>query len=176
MLEKILLSNNVVKNISENLDELTLLIPEIKDMIGFDHKSKYHYLDVWEHTLKALSYSSKNFTVRLTLLLHDIGKPHSYQEDGEFRHFKNHNIESEKIARKRLTELGYDKSFVDKICYLVLNHDIEITKDDLKKDYKLQMLRFEVQICDIKAHRLVENDKKLTYMKNTKKLIKEYKN
>lgn len=69
MLEKILLSNNVEKNISKNLDELTLL-------------------------------------------LHDIGKPHSYQEDGKFRHFKNHNIESEKIARKRLTELGYDKCFV----------------------------------------------------------------
>lgn len=176
MLEKILLSDNVIESINNNLDKLINLFPEIKDMIGFDHKNKHHYLDVWEHTLKALSYSNKNFIVRLTLLLHDIGKPYSYQEDGDIRHFKNHNIISEKIARKRLNELGYEKSFVDKICYLVLNHDIEITKEELKNDYELQLLRFEVQICDIKAHRIVENDKKLTYMEDIKKLIKDYKN
>ena len=176
MLEEILLKDNVVKSINDNLDKLIILIPEIKDMIGFEHKSKHHYLDVWEHTLKALSYSSNNFVVRLTLLFHDIGKPHSYQEDGKFRHFKNHNILSEKIAKKRLTELDYDKCILDKICYLVLNHDIEITKEELKNDYELQLLRFEVQICDIKAHRIVENDKKLTYEEDIKKLIKEYKN
>lgn len=175
MLEKILLSDNVIESINNNLDKLINLFPEIKDMIGFDHKNKHHYLDVWEHTLKALSYSNKNFIVRLTLLLHDIGKPYSYQEDGDIRHFKNHNIISKKIARKRLTIYDYDKSFVDTICYLILNHDIEITKEDLKNDYKLQLLRFQVQICDIKAHKLLENDKRLVYIDSTKKLMKEYK-
>ena len=175
MLEKILLSDNVIESINNNLDKLINLFPEIKDMIGFDHKNKHHYLDVWEHTLKALSFSNKNFIVRLTLLLHDIGKPYSYQEDGDIRHFKNHNIVSEKIARKRLIELDYDKNFVDKICYLILNHDIEISKEDLIDDYKLQLLRFQVQICDIKAHKLLVNDKRLIYINDTKKLIKEYK-
>lgn len=174
MLEDILLNDDIVSSINNNLDKLLLLIPEIKDMIGFEHKSKYHYLDVWEHTLKALSYSNNNFIVRLTLLLHDIGKPHSYQEDGIYRHFKNHNIESEKITRNVLNRLNYEESFINKICYLVLNHDIEITEYDLNNDYKLQLLRYEVQVCDIKAHRIVENDKKLIYMENMKKLIKEY--
>ena len=54
-------------------------------MIGFEHKNKYHNLDVWEHTLKAFSISDNDIDVRLTLILRHIGKPHSYQEDGEVR-------------------------------------------------------------------------------------------
>ena len=46
MLEEILLKDNVVKSINDNLDKLIILIQEIKDMIGFKHKSKYHYLDI----------------------------------------------------------------------------------------------------------------------------------
>ena len=42
-------------------------------------------------------------------------------------------------------------------------------------DYKLQLLRLQVQICDIKAHKLLVNDKRLIYINDTKKLIKEYK-
>ena len=54
-------------------------------MIGFEHKHPHHHLDVWNHTLLALSYSPKDFDIRLVLLLHDIGKPHSYQDE-EIRH------------------------------------------------------------------------------------------
>ena len=57
-----------------------------------------------------------------------------------------------------------------------MNHDIEISKEDLIDDYKLQLLRFQVQICDIKAHKLLENDKRLVYIDSTKKLMKEYEN
>lgn len=90
------MSDNLIENINSNIDVLIKMFPDINDMIGFEHKNKHHYLDVWKHTLKALSFSNKNFIVRLTLLLHDIGKPHSYQEDGDVRHFKNHNIVIEK--------------------------------------------------------------------------------
>ena len=44
----------------------------------------------------ALSNSNYDFEERLALLLHDIGKPFSYQDDGETRHFKELNDKSEK--------------------------------------------------------------------------------
>ena len=84
----ILMADNIVESINENLDYLLQIIPEIKYMIGFDHKHPHHHLDVWKHTLLALSNSQQIFDVRLTLLLHDIGKPFSYQTDGEIRHYK----------------------------------------------------------------------------------------
>lgn len=88
-LYNILMKDDVVKSINDNLDDLLSLIPELKDMLGFEHKHPHHHLDVWNHTLHALSLSEKDFIIRLVLLLHDIGKPYSYQE-GEVRHFKKH--------------------------------------------------------------------------------------
>ena len=38
----------------------------------------------------AIKDSINDIDIRLVLLLHDIGKPFSYQEDGNIRHFKGH--------------------------------------------------------------------------------------
>lgn len=173
MLEDILLSDNVVESINNNLDYLTLLIPEIKDMIGFEHKKKYHNLDVWEHTLKAISISNKDIDVRLTLLLHDIGKPHSYQEDGEFRHYKNHNVVSSNMSKIILKRLGYDNEYIEKICYLILMHDIMITEDDIKNNYELEYIRYQIQLADGLAHNQKNIDKRIKVLEKTKKLFKK---
>ena len=77
-LEEILLSEDIVSSINNNLDYLLNVIPEIKYMIGFEHKHPHHHLDVWNHTLLALSLSERDIDIRLTLLLHDIGNPFSY--------------------------------------------------------------------------------------------------
>ena len=74
----ILLCDDVVGAINDNLEYILKIIPELKDMIGFEHRHPHHHLDVWNHTLLAISYSPKVFDVRLVLLLHDIGKPHCY--------------------------------------------------------------------------------------------------
>ena len=36
--------------------------------------------------------SPNDLDIRLALLLHDIGKPFSYQDDESGRHFKNHAL------------------------------------------------------------------------------------
>ena len=173
MLEDILLSDNVVESINNNLDYLTLLIPEIKYMIGFEHKNKYHNLDVWGHTLKAISISNKDIDIRLTLLLHDIGKPHSYQEDGEFRHYKNHNVVSSKMSKIILKRLGYNNEYIEKICYLILMHDIMITEDDIKNNYELEYIRYQIQLADGLAHNPKNIDKRIKVLEKTKKLFKK---
>lgn len=129
-LETILLSEDIVESINSNIDYLINIIPENKDMMGFEHKHPHHHLDVWNHTLLALSLSQKNFDVRLCLLLHDIGKPHSYQE-GEVRHFKNHPKVSSQMSKIILQRLGYEEKYIDYICYLIKHHDIPISTDQI---------------------------------------------
>ena len=58
-LQSILLSENIVESINKNIDYLLQIIPEIKSIIGFEHKHPHHHLDVWNHTLLALSLSEK---------------------------------------------------------------------------------------------------------------------
>ena len=173
-LEKILLSNDIVKSIEENKEMLLTIIPELNDMIGFEHNHPHHHLDVWEHTICALSYSCNDFDLRICLLLHDIGKPYSYQ-DGEVRHFKGHPKASSNISRNILNRLGYEKDHVEKICYLIENHDNPLTYYDVLDNFDLSLERYLIQYCDALAHNPEKLEKRKQYLKNTLEKFKEVK-
>lgn len=118
-LKLILTSENVVDCINNNLEYLLTIIPELKFMLGFLHKHPHHHLDVWEHTLLALKLSENDFEIRLTLLLHDIGKPFSYQE-GKIRHFKNHDIPitiNDILKNKELVFKRYKVQYCDALAH-----------------------------------------------------------
>ena len=171
MLYDILLAEDVVLAIKNNTDYLLDIIPELKYMMGFDHKHPHHHLDVWNHTLYALSLSKRDFEVRLALLLHDIGKPFSYQE-GDVRHFKNHPDVSMKMTEEILKRLGFNRNYIKKICYLVKNHDNPITDDQINDDYDLVLKLYDVQYCDALAHHPDKLEKRKKYLDSIKKKIK----
>lgn len=173
ILYNVLMSDNVVNNINENLDKILLLIPELKHEIGFDHNHPHHHLDVWNHTLLALSMASFDFDIRLALLLHDIGKPFSYQDEEGIRHFHGHSDESEKMTRRILKRLGFNKNKIKDICYLIKNHDLPITEKDLKKYPELSLKRYEIQKCDALAHHPDKLEKRINYLNEVKEKIKK---
>ena len=167
----ILMSEDVVETIENNLDILLQLIPEIKDMIGFEHRHPAHIYDVWEHTLYALKLSPKDFDTRLALLLHDIGKPFSYSEDGNIRHYYNHPQVSASMAFTILNRLGFDNSYIEKICFLVRNHDNRITNSLVNDCYDWCLILYDVQCCDAFAHNPENLESRKTYLEKTHKLI-----
>ena len=169
-LKDILLYDDVVLSINSNIDLLFSLIPELKYMVGFDQKHPHHHLDVWQHTLLALSFSLNDFDIRLSLLLHDIGKPFSYQDE-EVRHFRNHAVVSKMMSYDILKRLDFDDDFIDKICYLIEKHDSIITDKDVKKDYELEYKRYEIQKCDALAHNPDKLDKRIKYLYKAKKMF-----
>lgn len=171
-LKEILLSNDIVSAIRENIQHLLTIMPEIGDMFGFEHKHPHHHLDVWEHTLYALSFSPKNFDIRLALLLHDVGKPHSYQDD-EIRHFKGHPEMSAKISKDILKRLGYKDDYINYICEIIKLHDTPLTKADIVTNTALSKYIFEVQKCDAFAHNPAKNKKRLEYIKTITKFFEE---
>jgi len=172
-LKRLLNSDDVVKSIRENQDELTNIIPEIDPMIGFKHCHPHHHLDVWEHTLLALSLSPNNFDIRLALLLHDIGKPYCFQNDYGIRHFHGHPIQSEYMAGHILKDLGYKEDYVEYIKKLVLKHDTPLREKDIANDYEFSKTLFEVQKCDALAHNPEKNAKRLKYIDEITKLFQE---
>ena len=166
-LEKILLSDDVRKSINENIDYLVDLIPEIKYMFNFEQHHPHHHLDVWNHTLLALSLSKKDFDVRLCLLLHDIGKPFSYQ-DKEVRHFRGHAKKSYDMSKEILTRLGYDRKYIVYICYLVKNHDKKIPDQLIMENQELSLKLYKIQRCDALAHHPDSLEKRKKYLNETK--------
>lgn len=177
VLEDILCSANILNSINNNLDVLLKIIPELKDMIGFSHKHPHHHLDVWEHTLLALSISINQFDIRLVLLLHDIGKPHSYQ-DGEIRHFKNHPKVSSNMSIVILKRLGFSDEYINYISTLILKHDTEILDNDIENNFEFIKQLFKIQYCDALAHHPEKlNNRKKYLLEIAKKIVnkdKEY--
>lgn len=172
-IQDILTSNDVVDSIKNNLDELLEIVPEIKKMIGFEHNHPHHHLDVWNHTLLALSKSENDLEIRLVLLLHDIGKPHCYI-DGEVRNFKGHPKISKEISLNILRRLNYTDKFIEEVCYLIEKHDDIITSDEIKNNYDLAYKRYLIQSCDALAHHPEKLEKRIKYLEKTKIKLKEY--
>lgn len=87
----------------------------------------FHKFDVLDHLFYACDGAPKDkLNVRLAALFHDIGKPTVKKiektDDGDKFTFYNHEIESEKIARRVLVSLKFPNSIVDDVCHLVKLH------------------------------------------------------
>ena len=117
--------------------------------------------------------SPNDFTIRLALLLHDIGKPYSYQ-DGGVRYFKNHAYASYEISKNALYRLGYDKEFVYLVSNLIRYHDAPITKRDINDSYDAAYLRYIIQKCDALSHHPDKLEKRKDYLVKTLKLFNEF--
>lgn len=168
-LEKILIEGNI----EENIEFIKKIIPEITYSIGFEQKHPHHNLDVWGHTLGAMkNIEGNDMEVKMAVLLHDIGKPFSYQDE-EVRHFHGHPEVSAKMAKKILNRLGYDEKFIDNVCYLVKMHDTIIDVNNLDNTYEMIMKRLQVQYADAKAHAPEKIEKRVKFLDNIAKQLKE---
>ena len=168
-LKKILLSDNVIEEINNSKELLFKIIPELAYEVSFEHNHPYHHLDVWNHTLLAVSLTEKDFELRLCTLLHDIGKPFCYQEglDG-IRHFKGHPIKSREISEKILSRLKFEESLKNEMLYLIENHDSFITKIDNKE---LEIKRLKIQYADAYAHSPSIIDRRIKKLDEVKLLL-----
>ena len=170
---EVLTSENVSESIDKNMDYLLYSIPEIESMIGFEHKHPHHHLDVWEHTVEVLkNLDSKDLDVKMAALLHDIGKPFSYQDD-EVRHFHGHPEMSSKMTKQILTRLGYNEEFIKDVAYLVETHDTIINPNKLDNTKPMVGKRLKLQYADAKAHHPDKVGKRIKFLDNITKQLKE---
>lgn len=156
----------ILLNSPQILDQMTALlkpwIPELEVMLHTEQNSVYHYTDVLHHTIDALkNLPTKDPASAWALLLHDTGKPATHEFYDGHDHFKRHEVESEKIARRVVKVLKLSRKMSEQIVQLVRYHDT-FYKPNLKNLYKLRVLKgwpdemveklFDVQYGDIMAH------------------------
>ena len=102
---------------------LFFLIPELERLVNLEQPSKYHEHDAFNHTMEAVKYSERDLALRLGMLLHDVGKPDTYNKDQDGKiTFYGHPLKGERIAYKILNRLGYDKNLINEVCMYVRHH------------------------------------------------------
>ena len=138
-LSKLVCGKNAFNILMEYSDVLSVFIPEIKAAVGFKQYGKKHAYDVWEHICHTVDTIPQDRILRLTMLLHDLGKipTHKLDENGNST-FKNHATVGGDMAHEILTRLRFDKKTINRVSFLVANHDFEppLSKADLKKHLK----------------------------------------
>ncbi|MDO5409079.1 MAG: CCA tRNA nucleotidyltransferase [Lachnospiraceae bacterium] len=107
-----------------------VILPEFDTAMSCEQNTPYHCYSVGEHTQEVMNHTPCDLPLRLTGLLHDLGKPlvKTTDENGQ-DHFYGHPQESEKIARKILRRLKYDNQTIDRTCRLIRFHDYKINLD-----------------------------------------------
>ncbi len=121
-----LLCGNGVKRILLDFSPVFFeIIPELELMYNFPQNTPYHIYDVWGHTVIAVSCVPADPILRMTMLLHDIGKPqmHTVDQNG-ISHFKKHQSLSYEKSVEILKNLRFSKAEQDEISKLILYHDL----------------------------------------------------
>ena len=119
-------------------------LPEIFPIIGYQQDNHHHLYDLWEHTVQAVENISPDPVLRMTMLLHDTGKPsvRTTDEHGE-GHYRGHQAASAVIAASALNRLRFDHETRDRILLLVENHDIPLRNEqgDVNTDRRFLLRR-----------------------------------
>lgn len=113
--------------LAEYSDVIAVFIPEILPMIGFDQKTKYHSLDVYAHTVLAVSNAERNDKIlRLAAFFHDIAKPHCQTFDELGGHFKGHGEIGAEMTNKILRRLHADNATREAVVRLIAEHCMQV--------------------------------------------------
>ncbi len=108
----------------EDTGVLKIILPEVLRMKGVAQPFIYHQEgDVWTHTMHALATlpDTASLPVRWAVLLHDVGKPDTFELKERIR-FDRHVETSRNIAEKILARLHYPTKFADQVCWLIEHH------------------------------------------------------
>lgn len=171
-LVKLLVSNHpgyVLKLYELGLTKVFL--PEFDVMMETPQNNPHHLYSVGLHTIKALELAKCDKIVRLTTLLHDIGKPATRTTDeAGIDHFSGHPNLGTEVARKILKRLRFDNDTIDRVSLLVLYHDygnaVSATPAFTRRlihRVKLEnfSLLLEIKRVDVLAQSDLDRDKKL---------------
>lgn len=143
-LVKLLVGRDVRRVLLEYWEVFSVIMPELALMKDFEQKNKWHIYPVHEHTAVAVENIIPDPTLRVIMLLHDIGKPKCFAigDDGE-GHFYGHANVGVDMARDILGRLKFDNETKDRVLRAIKYHDAQIVPET--KHVKRALNRYTIE-------------------------------
>lgn len=171
-LNKILLAAHPARGLEDlyTLGMYPYIIPLMCHTVGFAQRGGHHFLDVFEHSLLAVGVITPELVLRLTMLLHDIGKPFVWDssESLSYDRFDDHAAVSAKLAGKILRDLKYDNATRKDVVELIAHHNDILLPDPVNVRRALARLGevqtrrlVQVKVADLIAHDLAGEREKI---------------
>lgn len=171
-LNKILLAAHPARGLEDlyTLGMYPYIIPMMCHTVGFAQRGGHHFLDVFEHSLLAVGVITPELVLRLTMLLHDIGKPFVWDssESLSYDRFDDHAAVSAKLAGKILRDLKYDNATRKDVVELIAHHNDILLPDPVNVRRALARLGevqtrrlVQVKVADLIAHDLAGEREKI---------------
>lgn len=171
-LNKILLAAHPARGLEDlyTLGMYPYIIPMMCHTVGFAQRGGHHFLDVFEHSLLAVGVIAPELMLRLTMLLHDIGKPFVWDssESLNYDRFDDHAAVSAKLAGKILRDLKYDNATRKDVVELIAHHNDILLPDPVNVRRALARLGevqtrrlVQVKVADLIAHDLAGEREKI---------------
>jgi tRNA nucleotidyltransferase (CCA-adding enzyme) len=107
-----------------------VILPEFDACMACPQNNPHHIYSVGEHILHTLSAVPADTVLRMTMLLHDIGKPNCRSTDADgIDHFCGHAEKSAEMADGIMRRLKFDNATRKKTVQLIRFHDLRIGPD-----------------------------------------------
>lgn len=133
---------------------LDRILPELTLGRGMEQRKDFHNHDVLEHSLRAVKYASPE--VRLSALLHDVGKPYQMINTGKYH---AHDKKGAELVKQILTRLKAPEKVKKEAEFLTSYHMLDMREDVremklrrffVKNIDRLEKL-FAIKIADFRA-------------------------
>lgn len=134
-------------------DVLCEFWPELGPLVTLEQHTPWHCWGGWEHTIHAVEAAPPDLTLRLTMLLHDIGKPSCKSTDERgIDHFYGHPAVSVTLADQMLRALKFNHKLRQQVITLVEYHDVPISCQEKAIRRRLNRLGTETffQLLEVK--------------------------
>lgn len=156
-------------------------LPEFDLAMETTQETVHHMYTVGEHILHTLLEVRPDRILRLTMLLHDIGKPYMKTMDADgVAHFKGHPEKSSELANEILHRLKFDNDTIRKVTKLVRYHDhrMPVTPAHVRRAVHeigedLFPLYLEVRRADVAAQSMYQRKEKVADIDGVEKLYHE---
>lgn len=121
---KLLCGKNAAKIILEYSEVLSVFIPELSAIKGFEQHHFRHDKDVLGHTAAVIDNVPPKPVLRLAALFHDIAKPDCFSiDENGTGHFYGHAPLGAEKAEAILSRLRFDNDTKKAVCELVRHHE-----------------------------------------------------
>ncbi len=124
---KLLIGQSVGDILRQYPDVFCQFWPQLGPLVTLEQHNPWHCWGGWEHTIHAVEAAPADVTLRLAMLLHDIGKPACKSTDEQgIDHFYGHPAVSAKLSDEMLRVLKFDNKTRERVVLLVERHDAQL--------------------------------------------------